>query len=88
MGAFALGLSVCLLVVQPAGSNAAEEGTKLRVLIFSGLNNHDWRSTTPVIRKLFNDCGRFGTVDVTDAPAELDAGRLADYDVIISNWTP
>ncbi|MCU0875153.1 MAG: ThuA domain-containing protein, partial [Pirellulaceae bacterium] len=88
MAAFALGLIVGLLEVPPAGADAAEEGAKLRVLIFSGLNNHDWASTTPVIQKMFRDCGRFETVDVTDAPAGLDAGKLAAYDVIVSNWTP
>ena len=68
---------------------AEDQGApKLRVLIFSGLNNHDWRSTTPAIEKMFRDCSRFGTVDVTDTPADLDAGRLAAYDVIVSNWTP
>jgi len=42
------------------------------VLIFSGLNNHDWRSTTPVIKTMFTDCARFGTVDVTENPAGLN----------------
>ncbi len=86
VGALALGLCACLPVMRPAG--AADDGTPLRVLILSGLNNHDWRSTTPVIQKMFRDSGRFGTVDVTDAPAALDAGRFAAYDVVVSNWTP
>ena len=86
LGALALGLCAGLLAMPSAG--AADDGTPLRVLILSGLNNHDWRSTTPVIQKMFRDSGRFGTVDVTDAPAALDAGRFAAYDVVVSNWTP
>ena len=66
----------------------AGEPAKLRVLILSGLNNHDWRSTTPVIKKMFTDCARFGTVDVTEDPAGLNAATLARYDVLVSNWTP
>jgi type 1 glutamine amidotransferase len=71
-----------------AAAFAAVEPTKLRVLILSGLNNHDWRSTTPVIKKMFTDCARFGTVDVTEDPAGLNAAALARYDVLVSNWTP
>ena len=28
---------------------------KIRVLIFSGRNNHDWRTTTPFLRKILVD---------------------------------
>ncbi|MHB8953015.1 MAG: ThuA domain-containing protein [Pirellulaceae bacterium] len=83
-----LGLTACLFVVQPIGAAEGQETPKLRVLIVSGLNNHDWRSTTPTIEKMFRGCSRFGAVDVTDAPADLDARRLAEYDVVVSNWTP
>ena len=84
----ALGLLACFIALQPTGAAEGQEASKLRVLIFSGLNNHDWRSTTPVIQKMFGDCDRFGPVDVTESPAELDPGRLSSYDVIVSNWTP
>jgi type 1 glutamine amidotransferase len=60
----------------------------LRVLILSGLNNHDWRSTTPFLKKTFEECNRFGVVDVTEAPGKLDAAAFAKYDVLVSNWTP
>jgi type 1 glutamine amidotransferase len=66
----------------------AAPATALRVLILSGLNNHDWRSTTPCLKKTFEGCKRFGVVDVTDAPGKLDAAAFAKYDVLVSNWTP
>ena len=31
----------------------------MRVLIFSGRNNHDWRTTTPFLRKTLVQSGRF-----------------------------
>ena len=86
-GAVRLGLFI-LVMGMTATAFAAAEPAKLRVLIFSGLNNHDWRSTTPVIKKMFADCARFGVVDVTDDPAGLNAATLARYDVLVSNWTP
>jgi type 1 glutamine amidotransferase/HEAT repeat protein len=82
-----LGLAI-LVAGMTAAAFAAAEPAQLRVLIFSGLNNHDWRSTTPVIKAMFTDCARFGTVDVTENPAGLNAATLARYDVLVSNWTP
>jgi len=82
------GLVACVLIAQSADAWSAQQSAPLRVLIFSGLNNHDWRSTTPVIEKTFRDCRRFAVVDVTETPADLDPQKLAAYDVIVSNWTP
>lgn len=70
------------------GVVAAEAPPPVRVLILSGRNNHDWQSTTPVIRAMFAACSRFGRVDVTDDPARLDRAALAGWDVLVSNWTP
>ena len=83
-----LGLAILVTGLMAQRAFPATEPAKLRVLIFSGLNNHDWRSTTPVIKKMFTDCARFGTVDVTEDPAGLNAATLARYDVLVSNWTP
>lgn len=69
-------------------SSALSQEAPLRVLIFSGLNNHDWRSTTPALLRIFEGCPRFGAVDVTETPGRCDAATFARYDVIVSNWTP
>ena len=58
---------------------------KLRVLLLSGQNNHDWRATTPQIERILEDSGRF-TVDVTDHPEQVTADMLAHYEVVVSNW--
>src|SRR5208282_6851971 len=55
---------------------------KIRVLIFSGRNNHDWRSTTPFLRKVLVDSGRFD-VRVEEEPAGVTASTLAAYDVLV-----
>lgn len=57
----------------------------LRVLIFSGQNNHDWKTTTPKLKSILAASGRFA-VDVTDHPEEASAASLQSYDVILGNW--
>jgi type 1 glutamine amidotransferase len=49
-------------------AGAQNQDKKIRVLIIDGQNNHDWKATTPVMKKALLECGRF-TVDVATAPA-------------------
>jgi len=71
-------------------SALAEEGetvvAPLKALILSGRNNHDWQTTTPCLKRVLEESGRF-TADVTEEPASLDAAALEPYDVLIDNWT-
>ena len=46
-----------LLAFSAALADAPEP--KLRVLILDGQNNHDWRSTTPFLKKALEESGRF-----------------------------
>ncbi len=63
----------------------------LKALIVDGQNNHDWKSTTPVLKKLLEETGLF-TVDVATSPAQrqpMDGFQpeFAKYDVIVANYT-
>jgi type 1 glutamine amidotransferase len=58
---------------------------KIRVLIFSGRNNHDWRSTTPFLRKILVGSGRFD-VRVEEEPSGVTAETLAAYDVLVLDY--
>jgi len=80
----ALGLFVLGAGATPAWP--AEKAAPLRALVLSGRNNHDWKRTTPVLKQILEESGRFA-VDVTDKPAGCDANTLAKYDVVVSNWT-
>jgi type 1 glutamine amidotransferase len=72
----------------------AAEG-KVRVVIIDGQNNHNWRATTPYLKKALEGCGRF-TVEVSshlkegDKPGTIEAVAfppdLGKYDVVISNY--
>lgn len=70
------------LAGRPAVSAPA---AKLAALIFSGQNNHDWKTTTPALKQALEASGRF-TVDVTEHPEQCTAEQLARYDVVVSNW--
>lgn len=83
-----LSLAALVLLTPATPRIAAQQAKPLRVLLFSGLNNHDWAATTPVLKKLFEGCDRFGVVDVTGDPSKMDATTFAQYDVIVDNWTP
>ena len=58
---------------------------KVRALILSGRNNHDWRTTTPFLRQLLLDSGRFD-VRVEEATDSLAAETIAPYDVLIMDY--
>jgi uncharacterized protein len=65
------------------GSTA--DSTPVRVLLLSGQNNHDWKQTTPRLKTILEESGRF-KVDVTDHPERCDADSFEPYDVLVSNW--
>lgn len=71
----------CLLSCQFASADEQP----IRVLIYSGENNHNWRETTPELERILKRCPTF-TVDVTEEPQNVTAEQLANYDVIVSNW--
>ena len=59
--------------------------TLIRVLLFSGQNNHDWKTTTPKLRSILAGSGRF-TVEITERPDQCTAATFARTDVIVCNW--
>jgi uncharacterized protein len=61
-------LAFLALGIAALSANTVAAGDKrIRVVIIDGQNNHDWRSTTPVMKKALEDSGRF-TVDVATSP--------------------
>src|SRR5262245_50500114 len=63
-------LSLALLVAAAAWSPAggADAADKIKVLIIDGQNNHDWKSTTPHMKKVREDTGRFTVAEATYPP--------------------
>ncbi len=78
-------LSIIIVVAAVSAFAAAPVADPIRVLILSGQNNHDWEKTTPAIKKILEDTGRFA-VDVTEHPEKISAKQLEDYGLILSDW--
>ncbi len=55
------------------------------VLLLSGQNNHDWQSTTPVIKECLEADGRV-EVRVMEKPQSLAKSDFEGVDVVLSNW--
>jgi type 1 glutamine amidotransferase len=77
------GLVLCAGVVA-----AGEE--PLKALLVDGQNNHNWKLTSPLLKKALEACGRF-TVDVATTPqppAKMEEFKpdFSKYAVIVSNY--
>lgn len=82
LGLFALFSLVCL------GSVSAANDAPIRALLIDGQNNHNWKGTTPVLKSILEQTGRF-KVDVVTAPPDETEGfdpPFRAYDVVVSNY--
>jgi hypothetical protein len=73
---------ILLAAAATAGQTPAR---KIQALIITGQNGHDWRATTPVLRKLLEDTGRF-EVRITEEFRGAGPETLAPDYVAILNY--
>ena len=80
-------LALACAVVGLALGQSPAQPAKIQVLIVTGQNttSHDWRFTTPLLRKILEDSGRF-EVRVTEEFRGAGAETLAPYDVVLLNY--
>jgi type 1 glutamine amidotransferase len=71
-------------------STAAWSAPALRALIIDGQNNHDWKATTPVLKKILEDTGLFQVDVLTTPPKGGDFStfrpEFAKYRLIVGNY--
>jgi len=89
------GMLVLIVNAAPELTIAQDAAGKIRVVIIDGQNNHDWRSTTPFMKRVLEESGKF-TVDVSsnlrpgDKPGRVPTvpfpPDLSKYDVVLSNY--
>ena len=70
-------LAGCTAAFGFVGACAAQSSPPLKVLIIDGQNNHDWKSTTPVMKRILEDSGFF-TVDVATSDGEPALDGVSD----------
>ncbi|MEP7366538.1 MAG: ThuA domain-containing protein [Acidobacteriota bacterium] len=70
---------------------AVAAAAPIPVLIVDGQNNHKWQETTPVLKKLLEETGKF-TVDVSTSPAKGGDWSsynpdFSKYKVVVGNYS-
>ncbi len=81
-----------LTITASAGSlpTSAVASGPWKLLIIDGQNNHDWKATTPVMKKTLVDSGLFQVDVSTSPPAGQDLTGwkpdFAAYDAVLSNY--
>src|SRR5213080_3803491 len=69
---------------------SAFAATPIRTLIIDGQNNHDWKQTTPVLKKILEDSGLFQADVLTTPPKGGDFSAFRPefdrYQVVVSNY--
>ncbi|HVQ16279.1 MAG TPA: ThuA domain-containing protein, partial [Vicinamibacterales bacterium] len=58
---------------------------KIQVLIVTGQNGHNWKGTTPLLRKMLEDTEKF-EVRVTEEFRGAGPEMMAPYDVLVLNY--
>jgi type 1 glutamine amidotransferase len=80
---------VCLALFAACIATPAAAADKLKALIVDGQNNHNWKSTTPLLKRALEESDLF-TVDVSTSPPGKDLSgwnpKFADYKVVVSNY--
>src|SRR5262245_23369607 len=85
------GLTATALVICALGSlgraqqPAAPAPPKIAVLIVTGQNGHNWRGTTPLLRKILEDTNKF-EVRVMEEFRGAGPETLAPYDLVVLNY--
>src|ERR1700746_1415335 len=63
----------------------------IKVLIIDGQNNHDWKTTTPILKKILESSGKFQVDVATSPPKGEDMSgfkhNFSAYNVVLSNYS-
>lgn len=76
-----------LVLLVSAYCATAEGAEKIKVLLVDGQNNHNWQATSPFMKKVLEDSGRF-TVDVATTPPRPKKGEEAAYKEAMAKFRP
>jgi type 1 glutamine amidotransferase len=78
------------LAIWSAMAVMAVAAPNLKALIVDGQNNHNWKETTPHLKKLLEETGLFTVDVVTSPPPHQDMSnfrpKFADYNLVVMNY--
>ncbi len=74
-----------ILFLLPAVARQQASTAKIQALIITGQNGHDWRGTTPVLRRELEETGRF-EARVTEEFRGASPETLAPYGLVVLNY--
>ena len=63
----------------------AQAPPKTKVLILTGVSNHDWHATTPVLREILERTGKFD-IHVNEEVRGNTLQTFSPYDVLLLNY--
>jgi type 1 glutamine amidotransferase len=78
-------MSLAFFAMAGAGQQKPAGPPKIDTLIITGQNGHDWKGTTPLLRKALEDTGKF-TVRVNEEFRGAGPETLAPYDLVVLNY--
>jgi type 1 glutamine amidotransferase len=78
-------LITCFLFTVTGYSIEFSKDIQIKVLILSGSNNHDWKSTTSFLNQIFSESELFLVV-ISEKPDTLKSSDFPNFDVVVSNW--
>ena len=76
---------ICIVGSVAYAQQPAPGPAKLQVLIVTGQNGHNWKGTTPILRKILEDTTKF-EVRVTEEFRGAGPETLAPYDLVVLNY--
>src|SRR5215831_9228984 len=74
------------LAAQTPTQSKTQNPSRIQVLIVTGQDKHPWRETTPYLREILTQTGRF-EVRVTEEFRYANLETLAPYDVVVLNYS-
>ncbi len=95
MKPLSLYLSIALGVGLALWSQGANDREKLSVLLIDGQNNHAWEQTSPVLKQILEDSGRFEVTISTSPPAapkpprqpaDKDPAKIEAFKTAYQKW--
>jgi hypothetical protein len=78
-------LTALVTILSAAAFLPGQAPPKIKVLILTGVNNHNWRATTPALREILERTGRFD-VRVNEEGRGCGLETFAPYDVLLLNY--